>query len=95
MEIFPEYVYTRPGVESIYWTPEGQAYNMPLIEDSKWTYKNMANRCLDRNKVEEWKTKYYELEGWDPKTGWPTRKTLVDLGLKRAVFELKRQKKLT
>jgi hypothetical protein len=29
-----------------------------------------------------WKTAFYKVEGWDPKTGYPARKTLEDLGLK-------------
>ena len=32
--------------------------------------------------VEQWKTNFYRHEGWDTATGYPTRKTLEDLGMK-------------
>jgi aldehyde:ferredoxin oxidoreductase len=81
MEKFPAYVYT---------VPRGGTYNMPTQEKGKWMFKNQANRFLDREGVEEWKTTYYQLEGWDPQTGWPTRKTLQDLGLNQAAEILER-----
>jgi aldehyde:ferredoxin oxidoreductase len=31
---------------------------------------------------------YYRLRGWDPETGWPTRKKLQELGLEDAIEEL-------
>ncbi len=85
MESFPDYVYSVPG---------GEKYCMPVMENGEWIYKNMNTRYLDRDKVEEWKTNYYKLEGWDPKTGWPMKKTLVDIGLKQVTDELERQEKL-
>jgi aldehyde:ferredoxin oxidoreductase len=33
--------------------------------------------------VEEFKTHFYQLEGWGSDTGWPTRKTLEGLGMKK------------
>ena len=33
--------------------------------------------------VEDFKTHFYALEGWDKEHGWPTRKTLEDFNLKR------------
>jgi aldehyde:ferredoxin oxidoreductase len=56
-------------------------YTMPVYEDGKWSYKNLAGRALDRQKVEDWKTIYYGLEGWDTTTGWPTRTTLESVDL--------------
>jgi aldehyde:ferredoxin oxidoreductase len=38
---------------------------------------------LDDAGVELFKTNFYKLEGWDVDTGWPTRKTLEGLGLKK------------
>ena len=38
-------------------------------------------RSLDKGKFDEWKTIFYRLEGWDTKTGWPTRTTLAELDL--------------
>jgi aldehyde:ferredoxin oxidoreductase len=43
---------------------------------------------------EDWKTLYYRLEGWDEKTGWPTRRTLEELGLKKVADELESKAKL-
>ena len=56
---------------------------MPGIDkkDGKWKYIDVAGRCLDREKFEQWKTNYYLFEGWDPETGRPARDTLEALGL--------------
>ncbi len=86
IERFPEYIYTK-------FTKHDQ-YIMPVIENGKWIYKNVVNRTLDKEKFEEWKTIYYNLEGWDPKSGWPTIKTLYDLGLKKVADELEKHEKL-
>ncbi|UCH38021.1 MAG: aldehyde:ferredoxin oxidoreductase [Candidatus Bathyarchaeota archaeon] len=72
MEQFPEYIYT---------VPRGETYVMPVHTSGHWTYQDMANRVLEKEEVEAWKTRYYTLEGWDPTTGWPTTKTLEDLKL--------------
>ncbi|MFC1945902.1 hypothetical protein ACFLW1_01740, partial [Chloroflexota bacterium] len=42
---------------------------------------NLEDMYLDKNGVEKWKTHFYRVEGWDSNTGWPTRKTLAELGL--------------
>jgi len=67
---------------------------MPVFENNEWSYKNIAGRVLDRQKVEDWKTLFYKLEGWDIKSGWPTRKTLSDLGLNNVADELEAAGKL-
>jgi phenylacetate-coenzyme A ligase PaaK-like adenylate-forming protein len=36
---------------------------------------------LDREKFEQMKDEYYDQRGWDPKSGIPTRKKLMELGL--------------
>jgi aldehyde:ferredoxin oxidoreductase len=46
-----------------------------------WEWTDLMGRRLDRKKFERWKTVFYGLEGWDPATGWPTRRTLDDLAL--------------
>jgi len=38
-------------------------------------------QLLDPNRFEEWKSLYFELEGWDVGSGWPTRATLEEMGL--------------
>jgi len=63
-------------------------YYMPTIKNKKWDYRDVSCRHLDRDKVEELKTLFYNLEGWDPKTGWQTRETLKSLGLEFAAKEL-------
>jgi len=62
--------------------------------DGKWTYDKGVGRTLDRAKVEEFKTKFYKFEGFDPKSGWPKRKTLEKLGLKKLANTMKKKGKL-
>jgi len=69
-------------------------YYLPVYENGKWSWKNVAGRKLDKVKFEEWKTKYYALEGWDPNTGWPKRSTLEALGLKHVADLLEAKGKL-
>ena len=63
-------------------------------ENGIWRYEDVMHRRLDREKFEDFKTRFYRAEGLDPETGWPTAKTLRELGLEFAVSELKRHKKL-
>ena len=67
---------------------------VPGFVDGKWTWVDVVGRKIDRDKFEEWKTIYYQLEGWDIKTGWPTRVTLEELGLGAVADELERNGKL-
>jgi aldehyde:ferredoxin oxidoreductase len=67
---------------------------MPVYENGQWDYKNVWGRSLDRDGVEQWKTTYYQLEGWDPATGWPTRSALEGLGLGYVADELEAHGKL-
>jgi aldehyde:ferredoxin oxidoreductase len=84
---FPEYICRQPLSTT-------RPQFMPGREEARWTYLRMNGRVLDAEKVEEWKTKYYRLEGWDPATGWPTRKTLESAGLGPVADELARRGKL-
>jgi aldehyde:ferredoxin oxidoreductase len=45
-------------------------------EQGNWRYQDLMGRSLDKDKFEEWKSIFYQLEGWDRTTGWPTRTTL-------------------
>jgi aldehyde:ferredoxin oxidoreductase len=63
-------------------------------ENGKWAYGENKGRSLDRAKFEDWKTRFYKFEGWDPKTGWPTRKNLESLGLRNVANELEKKNKL-
>jgi aldehyde:ferredoxin oxidoreductase len=94
MEKFPEYVYTVDAQGRVAKIGEPAVYYMPVKENDKWDYKNIVPRHLDKDKVEEWKTLFYELEGWDTKTGWQTRATLEGLGLKNVADELEAAGKL-
>ncbi len=91
-EVFSDYVYDREQKAG------HAAYEIPYVlvvhENGKWQYKNVGGRKLDRKKFEEWKTRFYRLEGWDVSTGWPTQKTLESLDLKHVSVELEKHKKL-
>jgi aldehyde:ferredoxin oxidoreductase len=77
-----------------YEKPIGIAFPAPVFTNGEWTFVNVADRHIDRDKFEDWKTLYYQLEGWDVKTGWPTRSTLEGLGLKKVADELESKAKL-
>ena len=58
-------------------------------EKGKWAYTDLMGRSLDKKKFDEWKTLFYRLEGWNTRTGWPTRRTLEKLDLGFAADALK------
>ena len=74
---FADYIYEKPFL--------GQGpmtrYYMPCRENGQWAYRSLNDRALDRSGFERWKTRFYRLQGWDPRTGWPRRSTLDQLGL--------------
>jgi aldehyde:ferredoxin oxidoreductase len=83
----------------IYHVPYGGSgnfsmYYLPGREKGKWDYIRVNGRCLDKGRFEEFKTKFYNLEGWDTRSGWPKRRTLESLDLKSIADELERNKKL-
>ncbi|MDD5082570.1 MAG: aldehyde ferredoxin oxidoreductase N-terminal domain-containing protein [Dehalococcoidales bacterium] len=70
---------------------------LPVMEygtykDGKWSYSTEPFP-LEKAKHDEFKTLYYNLEGWDTQTGWPTRTTLVGCGLKQVADTLEKQGK--
>jgi aldehyde:ferredoxin oxidoreductase len=85
MEVFAGYVYTVPSRGNYY---------LPAYENGKWSYSANTNRVLDRAKFEEWKTRFYDFEGWNNTNGWPKRSTLEKLGLKRVADTLQSKNKL-
>lgn len=94
METFADYMYTIPS-EGIVMVPgRSPSYFMPVKENGQWEYKNVVPRNLDRDKVEEWKTLFYELEGWDVNTGNPLKSTLEDMGLQNVIKVLQKTDKL-
>ena len=78
----------------VYDVPDTSSYYLLAYENGKWIYKDFAGRTGDRQKFEDWKTELDELEGWDTKTGWPTRKTLEGIGLKNVADFLESKGKL-
>ena len=67
---------------------------MPGIENGRWDYYNYTDRRLDKNKFDEFKTRFYKLQGWDPASGYPTRDTLESLDLGYVADELEKNGKL-
>ena len=86
MEVFPDYVYEQSSRGEV----------LPMYDDKtkKWSYSAGSGRKLDRAKVEEWKTKFYAFEGFNTTNGWPTRKTLEDMGLKKVADVMQSKDKL-
>ncbi len=67
---------------------------MPGKENGKWDYYGYSFRKLDRNKFDEFKTRFYRLQGWDESSGYPKRSTLESLGLDYVADELEENNKL-
>lgn len=86
MEVFPDYVYEQGSRRDL----------LPMYDDKtqKWSYSTAEGRKLDRARFEEWKTKFYSFEGLNPTNGWPTRKTLEGMGLKKAADVMQNKGKL-
>ena len=62
--------------------------HLPGKEDGKWGYFGYSYRTLSKSGFDDFKTGFYELQGWDTDTGYPTRKTLESLGLGYVADEL-------
>jgi len=84
MEVFPDYIYDQPSGGS----------DMPMYIDGEWKYDSGRGRKLDRAKFEDWKTRFYTFEGYNPENGYPTRDTLEGMGLKRVADLLEKRGKL-
>ena len=85
MEVLAGYVYKVPN----------KAPNpIPIMKDGEWVYDYGIGRVMDKEKFEDWKTNYFKFEGWDPETGWPTRKNLESLGMGNVADELEKHGKL-
>jgi aldehyde:ferredoxin oxidoreductase len=68
--------------------------HMPGKENGKWGFFGYSQRTLDRDKFDEFKSRFYELQGWDTSSGYPTRAALEPLGLDYVADELERAGKL-
>ena len=87
---FSDYIYHLPYGGS----GNFAMYYLPGKDKGRWDYIRVNGRCLDKTKFEEFKTRFYNLEGWDTRSGWPKRKTLESLGLKFVADELEEKRKL-
>ncbi len=85
MEVFPDYVYDEPTM---------MGNEMPMYIDGKWKYDAGRGRKIDRDRFEDWKTRFYKFEGYNPENGWPTRNTLEGMGLNKVADTLKSKGKL-
>ena len=84
MEVFPDYLYDLPS----------NGHMMPMVIDGKWTYDRGIGRKLDREKVEDFKTRFYKFEGYNPDNGYPTRNTLEKIGLNKVADLLQKKGRL-
>jgi aldehyde:ferredoxin oxidoreductase len=79
----------RPGASY-----SGFYTELPVFDGAKWEWKNCRELYLQDKGLEQWKTHFYKVEGWDPQTGYPGRKTLEDLGMKHVADVLQTGNKL-
>ena len=88
---FADYYYNQKGGIG------GEVPNayLPGLEEGVWDYYGYSHRKFDKAKFEEFKTTFYKFQGWDPASGWPTEKTLKELGLGQVAEELKQHNKLS
>ncbi len=84
MEVFPDYLYNE----------KTKGARLPMYENGKWSYNTGAGRTLDRAKVEDFKTRFYKFEGYNPENGYPTRETLEKMGLRKVADLLQKRGRL-
>jgi aldehyde:ferredoxin oxidoreductase len=61
-----------------------------FYREMKSDQDKMTKVSLDAEELEKLKDEYYQLRGWDIKTGTPTRETLEQFGLKEVADDLER-----
>lgn len=88
MENFTGYYY-KPGASYCGFDTE-----KPVYDGKNWDWKNCRELYFTKDGVEHWKTQLYDVEGWNKDSGYPTRKTLEDLGMKHVADYLKSKNKL-
>jgi aldehyde:ferredoxin oxidoreductase len=96
IENFSEFMYTPRGslVAHVKEHLPRENRTMIVYKNGRWIYTTLEDLYLDKAGLEQWKTHFYEVEGWDPANGWPTRKTLEELGLKKVADTLEKANKL-
>ncbi len=78
----------------VYKVPTKSPYYLPVYQNGKWAYDPNVGRVLNKPKFEEWKTRFYEFEGWNSANGWPKRNTLESLGLQKVADTLQGKNRL-
>ena len=86
---FADFIYNKKGTR----IDVPNAY-LPGVENGKWDYYGYTHRRIDKGKFEEFKTRFYKLQGWDTTSGYPTRGTLESLDLGYVADELETNGKL-
>jgi aldehyde:ferredoxin oxidoreductase len=85
MEVFPDYIYDQTSGGS----------EQPMVnEEGKWVYESGRGRQHDRAKFEDFKTRFYKFEGWNPDNSYPTRATLEKMGMKNVADVMQSKGKL-
>ena len=87
---FVDNIYEKQPIFSL----EVRNAHMPGKEKGKWDYYGYSRRTLDRDKFDEFKTRFYRLQGWDESSGYPKRSTLESLELGYVADELEKNEKL-
>jgi hypothetical protein len=88
---FADYIYDKPFDKGHF------PFYMWPVKDEKsgeWVYRDVMHRSLDREKMEDWKTRFYTKEKLDPKTGWPTKEALKAYDLEFVADELEKHNRL-
>ena len=82
---FADFIYNLPAFGS-----DGPVHCLPGRKNGKWVYFDTVGRRLDKQKFEGFKTAFYQLQGWDQQSGYPTRSTLESLRLDHVADELEK-----
>ena len=88
MEKFNGYYY-RPGASYC-----GFYTNRTVFDGNEWAWKNCRELYMSEKGVEAFKEHVYDVQGWNRDSGYPTRKTLEELGLKDVADYLQSKDKL-
>jgi len=92
MMVYADYIFDKDSEAGA----GGLPYFMwPCRDDKgKWQYTNLLGRNIDRDRFEDWKTRFFKKEGLAVDTGRPTRSTLEKLGLSHVADELEKHDRL-
>ena len=81
-DILPEFDHTVP-------LPKAPGLNpRSSLPGKKGEIVYREGAVVDREKFEKMKDEYYQLRGWDPKTGFQKKDTLQELGLEDIIEQL-------